>query len=121
MPRATFELVIDDADPMETSRASESLLAELDALDFSGLDRADEPAVGGTRSGTVAAVGTLVGLFSSPLVLKAAVDVVKSWLTRQERGAVTITCGDDTLTVANPSKADQEALVAAFVKKHTGQ
>lgn len=120
MPVTKLELVVDDLDPMAASEASDSLLEELSGLDFDQLDRAGGPPVPGTRSAGLVAAGTLVGLLSSPLVLKTAVDVVKSWLMRRERGSVTIICGEDELTLSNPSRADQEALVATFVKKHAG-
>jgi hypothetical protein len=115
-----LELVVENPDPMAADVAGDSLLDELSLLDFDRLDRACASPVPGTRSAGVVAAGTLVGLLSSPMVLRAAVDVVKSWLMRQDRGSVTITCGKDKLTLSNPSRADQEALVAAFVKKHTG-
>ena len=120
MPREIEFVVVDeDGDPLAASEASETLLEELDRLGFDRLDRATETTEErGTRSGSVMVVGTLVGLISSPAVVRGAVEVVKSWLVRRERGSVTITCGDDKLELNAVSNAQQEALVKAFLERH---
>jgi hypothetical protein len=108
-----------DGDLMAISDASTQLLEELSLLDFDQLDRAlgEEPIVG-TRSADAVAIGALVGLLLSPVALRTALDVVKSWLVRQERGSVTVTYGKDKIVLTAASGAEQEALVEAFLKKH---
>ena len=120
MPREIEFVVVDaDGDAQAASEASETLLEELDRLDFDRLDRATETTgERGTRSGSVMVVGTLVGLISSPAVVRGAVEVVKSWLVRRERGSVKITCGDDVLELTAVSNAQQEALLKAFLERH---
>ncbi len=120
MPREIEFVVVDaDGDALAASEASEKLLEELDRLDFDRLDRATTTTTeDGTRSGTVAIVGTLVGLVSSPAVVRGAVEVVKSWLVRRERGTVKITCGDDVLELNAVSRSQQDALVKAFLERH---
>lgn len=120
MPREIEFVVVDpDGDALAASEASEKLLEELDRLDFDRLDRATATtAEGGTRSGTVAVVGTLVGLVSSPAVVRGALEVVKSWLVRRERGTVKITCGEDVLELNAVSRSQQDALVKAFLDRH---
>ncbi|WP_086666806.1 hypothetical protein [Lentzea kentuckyensis] len=120
MPREIEFVVVDeDGDPLAASEASETLLEELDRLGFDRLDRATETTEErGTRSGSVMVVGTLVGVISSPAVVRGAVEVVRSWLVRRERGSVTITCGDDKLELNAVSNAQQEALVKAFLERH---
>ena len=120
MPREIEFVVVDeDGDLLAASEASDLLLEELDRLDFDRLDRATTTTEEqGTRSGTVMVVGTLVGLVTSPVVVRSAVEVVKSWLVRRERGSVTITCGEDALELTAVSNAQQEALVKAFLDRH---
>lgn len=115
------ELIVGDPDedPAAVSEASDLLLAELALLDFDRLDRLNETErKPGTRSGTAVVVGTLIGLFSSPVVLRGAVDVATSWLGRQQRGSVTVKCDDDTLELSAASRAQQEALINAFLDRH---
>lgn len=115
------ELIVGDPDddPAAVSEASDLLLAELALLDFDRLERLSEAErQPGTRSATAVAVGTLLGLFSSPVVLRGAVDVVTSWLERQKRGSVTVKCGDDTLELSTVSRAQQDTLVNAFLERH---
>ncbi|MDX8030184.1 hypothetical protein SK803_08175 [Lentzea sp. BCCO 10_0856] len=120
MPREIEFVVVDpDGDALAASEASDLLLEELDRLDFDRLDRATTTTEEqGTRSGAVMVVGTLVGLVTSPVVVRSAVEVVKSWLVRRERGSVTITCGEDALELTAVSNAQQEALVKAFLDRH---
>jgi hypothetical protein len=66
------------------------------------------------------AAGTLVGLLASPVVLRAVVDVVKSWLERQKRGSVTIKVGDDSIELTAATRGEQDALVQAFLHRHAG-
>jgi hypothetical protein len=118
-----LELVVDgfEGDLMAVSEASGLLLEELSLLSFDRLDRlAEGKREAGTRAADPATVGTLVGLFSSPIVLRAAVDIIRSWLIRQKRGSVTITCGQDTLELVDPTRSQQAALIEAFLKKHGG-
>ncbi|MDS0136875.1 MULTISPECIES: effector-associated constant component EACC1 [unclassified Amycolatopsis] len=121
MAQHEIELVVGgwDGDLAEISDASDRLQDELGLLDFDRLGRPGTAAEPGTRSGTAAAVGTLVGLVSSPVVLRAVVDVVKSWLERQKRGSVTIKCGEDSIELTAASRAQQDALVRAFLDRHT--
>lgn len=118
-----LELVVGgfDEDLQARSEASESLLEELSLLDFDRLERpveGDRPV--GTRAADVATVGTLVGVFSSPIVLRAAMDVVRSWLVRQQGAAVTVTCGKDSIRLAAASPKEQRALVEMFIERHSG-
>lgn len=118
-----LELVVDgfDGDRPAASAASESLLDELSLLDFDRLDRVSggEPPAG-TRGADVTAVGALVGIVSSPIVLRAAMDVVRSWLVRQDGAAVTVKCGKDSIRLAGASTDEQRALVDMFIQKHSG-
>ncbi|MFJ7218952.1 hypothetical protein [Amycolatopsis sp. NPDC098790] len=122
MSRREIELIVSgwEGDLAEIADAGDRLCEELDLLDFDRLDRPEIPSKPGTRSGAAAAAGTLVGLMSSPLVMRAVVDVVKSWLERQKRGSVTIKCGDDSIELTAATRAQQDALVEAFLDRHAG-
>lgn len=117
-----IELVVGgwDDDPAEIADAGDRLCEELDLLDFDRLDRPVIPSQSGTRAGAAVAAGTLVGLLASPVVLRAVVDVVKSWLERQKRGSVTIKVGEDSIELTAATRAQQDALVQAFLDRHTG-
>ncbi|MCR6488408.1 hypothetical protein M8542_36825 [Amycolatopsis sp. OK19-0408] len=122
MSQREIELVVGgwDGDPTEIADAGDRLYEELDLLDFDRLDRPAIPSEPGTRSGAAVAAGTLVGLLASPVVLRAVVDVVKSWLERQKRGTVTIRVDGDSIELTAATRAQQNALVQAFLDRHAG-
>jgi hypothetical protein len=117
-----IELIVGgwDDDPAEIADAGDRLCEELDLLDFDRLDRPAIPSESGTRSGAAVAAGTLVGVLSSPLVLRTVVDVIKSWLERQKRGSVTLKLGDDSVELTAATRRQQDELVQAFLDRHTG-
>ena len=120
--QSTFELyiAIDDDDPVEASSASEYLLEELRGLDFQSLERVSEQnRVAGTRSADPATIGTLLGIVSSPVVPRAAANVIQSWLARQKRGKVTLSLGGDTITLSSATTEEQAALVEAYLARKT--
>ena len=122
MKQRQIELIVGgwDDDPVEIADAGDRLCEELDLLGFDRLDRPAFPSESGTRSGAVVAAGTLVGVLSSPLVLRGVVEVIKSWLERQKRGSVTIKIGDDSVEITTATRRQQDALVRAFLVRHTG-
>ena len=106
-------------DDQATSEAVESLVEELQQLDFHKLEALPSgPAPVGTRGIDAVTAGSLIGVLSSPLVLKAAIDVIKSWLTRRDRGTVSITIGQDSINLSAASSAEQARLVNSFIEAH---
>jgi len=106
-------------DEQATSEAVEGLAEELAQLDFDRLEAAPGgPAPDGTRGVDAVTVGSLVGVLSSPLVLKGTVDVIKSWLARRDRGTVKITIDGDTIELSAASSAEQTRLADLFIQTH---
>lgn len=113
-----LELSDPGAEPGELDDATVSLLEELRLVDVDRLERATEPAPPGTRAPDAQTVDTLVALVSSPMMLQGMVDVVRSWLTRRDRGAVEIKIGMDSLKVSAATGEQQADLVRAFLDRH---
>jgi hypothetical protein len=116
-----FELYItvNGDDPAAVESASAYLLDELRDLDFQALERVtDQSRVPGTRAADPATIGTLLAIVSSPVVLRAAVNVIQSWLTRQERGTITLSLRGDTITLSKATSKEQAALVEAYVARN---
>lgn len=112
------ELSTPGADPVELDSATTSLLDELRLVDIDQLERATQPAPPGTRTPDAQTIDTLVAVVSSPIVLQGMVDVVRSWLTRRDRGAVEIKVGTDRLTLSAATAEQQEHLVREFLDRH---
>lgn len=113
-----FELVGEPDD--EIARSSEHLLAELTELDLESVERAPGVAApAATRGVDPDAVATLVAVATSPLVLRASLDVARSWLERRVRGTVRVRVGDDEIELTAASAREQRELVRAFVDRNT--
>ncbi|MBO3748341.1 hypothetical protein J5X84_19885 [Streptosporangiaceae bacterium NEAU-GS5] len=72
--------------------------------------------------GTRAVDGVLLGeltvvLVSSATALRAVIDVIKTWRDRRSPRSVEIQIGDAILKLDDASEAQQEQLVAGFLKK----
>ncbi|MEU1547056.1 hypothetical protein [Nocardia sp. NPDC005745] len=113
-----FTIVEVGADPERLSWDSNLLLAELRELDFDDIGRPTEgPAPARTRAGDVTAVASIVAIVSSPAVMQAATEVVKSWVTRREHGVVRMKSGDDEIEISVASTEEKRRLLAEFLAR----
>jgi hypothetical protein len=115
-----LELSDSAADPSEQDEATMSLLDELRLVDVDRLERAVQSAPPGTRAPDAQTIDTLIAVLSSPIVLQGVVDVVRSWLTRRDRGAVQIKIGADSIEVSAATSEQQADLIRAFLDRHGG-
>ncbi|WP_157115005.1 effector-associated constant component EACC1 [Nocardia niwae] len=114
-----FTVVEVGADPERLSWDSDLLLAELRELDFDDIGRpTGGPASARTRAGDVTAVASIIAIVSSPAVTQAAIEVVKSWLTRRDHGVVRVKLDDDEIEIPVASTDEKRKLLAAFLARH---
>lgn len=90
-------------------------LSELEVLDVRPLSGGTAPP--GTRGGEIELTGTLIALLSTPGVVIASIELVKEWLSRRGRGAVTLKIGDNSLQLDSVSSSDREKLIDTFVQR----
>ncbi|MEU2253928.1 hypothetical protein [Nocardia xishanensis] len=111
-----FTVVEVGADPERLSWDRDLLLIELRELDFDDIGR---PIVGaaprGTRAGDVTTVASIAAIVSSPAVVQAATEIVKSWLTRRTRGAVRIKVRDYEIEISAASTDEWRTLIPEFL------
>ncbi|SHN87861.1 hypothetical protein SAMN05660350_04256 [Geodermatophilus obscurus] len=108
-----------DTDAQEMDELAHSLRQDL--LDVDGIDDARPatagPAPTGTKAGEALQVGALA-VSMAPVALQGVIDVVRHWSSRRPVRKVSVTIGDDTLTLEGATVAQQEQLVAAFLDRH---
>jgi hypothetical protein len=108
-----------DTDAQETDELAHSLREELltaDSIDDVRPATAG-PAPAGTKAGEALQVGALA-VSVAPVALQGVIDVVRHWSSRRPVRKVSVTIGDDTLTLEGATAAQQEQLVAAFLDRH---
>jgi hypothetical protein len=105
-------------DASEIDATCQSLLDELSALPIDRLARGEHgSAPDGTRAADVATVDTIVAAISSPLVLKAALDLIREFLSRRGGGGVVVRVGDDAIELTAATPGQQAALVEDFLAR----
>lgn len=112
-----------ELDPDAGERLARRLRVELSELDVESVALAGgEAAPDGAKGGDAVTLGALVvALSASGGVFTALIETVRDWLERQSaRHRVTVTIDGDTIEVERASAGQQQALVDAFVQRHTG-
>jgi predicted glutamine amidotransferase len=108
----TYEGAPPDAD--DRALAAGELIRVLDETGVAA-DRPDPTTSPGDRS--VELTGAVVALLTSGTVLPAVVQTLQTWVTRRE-AKVRIHIGDDEIELSAATSTQQEALVAAFLRRH---
>ncbi|GAA0223947.1 hypothetical protein GCM10010492_22570 [Saccharothrix mutabilis subsp. mutabilis] len=112
-----FHLTIDA--PGSAASATNMLLEELVRGARVDARHAPTPLPDGAKSGTGMAIAELVVNGALPAAVAAAVaSVITAFVQRGSARKVTIKVGQDSITVQGGTKADQKALVQAFLEKH---
>lgn len=112
-----------ESDPEDVDRLTRQLRTELAELDVESV----RPAAGGTVPEGAKGVdpatlsGLLVALSASGGVFTALLDTVRDWLDRHSgRHRVSVTIDGDTIELDRASDRQQQELVKAYVRRHTG-
>jgi hypothetical protein len=126
--RVTRLLLVVEPDPELDAEAGERLtrqlraeVAELDVdLVAPALDVAAPDGAKGTDPVTLGAI--VVALSASGGVFTALIETVRSWLDRHSgRHRVSVTIDGDTIELDRASGRDQQILVDAYVRRHSGR
>lgn len=111
-----------EADDEEIAELCRQLRQELMELDVDAVDQVDTGTVPAGAKGDVLALGTLlVTLAGSGGVLTTLINALQSWLTRHERGTVTMEMDGDKLAMTGISSEQQRLLIKAFISRHKGR
>jgi hypothetical protein len=116
-----------EADPDLTEERAErvvrGLRAELSRLDVDSVTFADGgPPPAGAKSADVVSLGAImIAMSASGGVFTSLIQSVRDWLGRQTgRHKVSITIDDDTIELEQATAAQQQALVDAYIDRHSG-
>jgi hypothetical protein len=109
-----------DAAEEELAQLSRRLRAELLDLDVNSVEPARAgPAPDGSKGLELAALGGLLVRFAGGrALLQAVVDVVQSWLKRQDARSVKLTLDGDPIEVTGVTAADQSRLIELWIARH---
>ncbi|MFF1272119.1 hypothetical protein ACFVZC_01605 [Streptomyces marokkonensis] len=87
-------------------------LLELDVDDVEPIRSGDVPT--GAKPADAIAVGALA-VTAAPFALRAALDLMRTWIENRPVRTVSITLGEDSLELEDVSSADQRRLIEAFL------
>jgi len=111
-----------ETDEQEMEELNRQLRKELMELDVDAVDQVGSGRAPAGAKGDPVTLGTLlVTLAASGGVLTTVINTVQSWLTRQERHAITVEIGGDKLTITSVSSEQQQRLINDFIRYHKGQ
>ena len=114
-------------DAEEHERFCRELQTELLGLDVARVEPAPAEASANTRdAGSFDWASLLVALSSPDGVLPIVLSTIQDWLRRHGRergtrsGSVTVRLSDDCVIIAEPTPAQQQQLIDAFLDRHRG-
>ena len=125
MPEKTKQVILNidegqEDDPEEIERFTQQLREELTELDVEAVDlvRAGEtPAK--AKVGDPITWGTLLlTLAASGGVITTVINVLQSWLTRQERRSISLEIDGDKLEIKGISSKEQQRLINEWRSRH---
>lgn len=124
MMKAQSELRVElhadpDIDAEEMAKLTRRLRGELLDLDVNAV----QPAVSGeapddAKGVDPLALSALLVQFTDSGILHSLVNVVRSWLGRQQLGSITLTLDGDSLKLRGVSSAEQQQLIDLWVARH---
>ncbi len=126
MPEKTKQVILNidagqEDDPEEIERFTQQLREDLTELDVEAVDlvRAGEtPAK--AKVGDPITWGTLLlTLAASGGVITTVINVLQSWLTRQERRSISLEIDGDKLEIKGISSKEQQRLINEWRSRHT--
>ncbi len=126
MPEKTKQVILNidagqEDDPEEIERFTQQLREDLTELDVEAVDlvragetpakaKVGDPIIWGTLLLTLAASGG---------VITTVINVLQSWLTRQERRSISLEIDGDKLEIKGISSKEQQRLINEWRSRHT--
>jgi hypothetical protein len=112
-----------ELDPEATERLARQLRAELTELEVESVIQEGAVAPDGAKGADPVTVGAvIVALSASGGVFTALIDLLRGWLDRQSRRhRISVVIDGDTIELERPSTDQQQALLDAFVQRHSSQ
>jgi hypothetical protein len=111
-----------ESGPEDRELAIRRLRRELSQIDVDVVRPAGAPAVPpGSKATDPVTIGAIVlAMSASGGVFVAVVETVKDWLSRQaDRHRITLTVDGNTIELTRASAEERQALVEAFVRRHS--
>lgn len=111
-----------ESDPEDRELAIRRLRRELSEFDIGVVRPVDAPVTPpGSKATDPVTIGAIVlALSGSGGVFVAIVETVKDWLSRQAaRHRITLTIDGDSIELTRASAEERQALVEAFVRRHS--
>jgi membrane-associated two-gene conflict system component 1 (EACC1) len=111
-----------ESDPQDQELAVRRLRRELSELDSAVVRPATGPSTPpGSKATDPVTIGAIVlALSASGGVFVGIVETVKDWLGRQaDRHRITLTVDGDSIELTRASAEEREALIEAFVRRHS--
>jgi hypothetical protein len=112
-----------ELEPDAGDRLARRLRAELTELDVDAVDLAPGEAVPeGAKAADPVTIGALmVALSASGGVFTTLIETLRDWLGRQSaRHKISVTIDGDTIELERATNAQQQALLDAYIARHTG-
>ncbi|MEJ2852121.1 MULTISPECIES: effector-associated constant component EACC1 [unclassified Saccharothrix] len=111
-----------DVDPDSADRLARRLRAEVAQLDVDARLAADGPVPEGAKGVDAVTLGAVVvALSAAGGVFPLVIETVRDWLARQgARHRVSVTIDGDTIALERASADERQALVDAYVRRHSG-
>ena len=108
------------ADDEHVYELTSRLRRELLELDVQAVrrPRADATSDGSRAAEAVEAGALVVALVTSPTLVTALVETVRSWMSRSSARSVRLEMDGDAIELSNASDADQQRLVAVWIDRH---
>jgi hypothetical protein len=122
----TVRLVVEpdpESDPEVCDRLTRQLRAELSELDVESADlAAGGPAPDHAKAADPVSLGAIVvALSASGGVFTSVVETLRDWLGRHSgRHRIAMTIDGDTIELEQATAAQQDELVLAFIRRHSG-
>ena len=90
-------------------------------LTLSEVERVESASIAappGSKAVPIDLQSIIVTLAASGGVLTTLIGFIQSWLTRREKGSVTVEIGGDKLTIVGPSSDAESRLIRDWVNRH---
>jgi hypothetical protein len=112
-----------EMDPEAAERAARQLRSEVAGLDVDSVGFAEAgPAPAGSKGADPVTIGAIVvALSASGGVFTMLIETVRDWLGRQSaRHRIAMTIDGDTIELERASLEQRQALIDAYVRRHSG-
>jgi hypothetical protein len=107
-----------ECDAEELAEVTQRLRTELLDLDVDGVDLSGQAAEPGAKGFGLAIGGLIVRFSAHSEVLRAIIDRVLEWMSRQRVRSVKLTLDGDSIELTGVSSLEQQRLIDLWVARH---